>query len=170
MELMAMVMWTIWHRRSQVKVGSKDFPILQVVPWAPQALSNFKKFNVSLPSQLDGTKNSQAQSRWSTPPRDYFKINFDEATFPELGKAGLWVVIRDWRGNVVASLSEQAPLPFSPDIVEAMATARAFLLLRSSVSNPSSLKEIHKLWSTPSILPKAPFLPLATLSLWLNPP
>jgi len=40
------------------------------------------------------------------------------------GRAGLGVVIRDWRGNVVASLSEQGPLPFSLDIVEAMAATR----------------------------------------------
>ena len=42
-----------------------------------------------------------------------------------MGKAGLGVVIRNCQGNVMASLSEQAPLPFSPDIVEAMAAARA---------------------------------------------
>ena len=42
-----------------------------------------------------------------------------------MGKAGLGVVIRNCQGNVMASLSEQAPLPFSPDIVEAMAAATA---------------------------------------------
>ena len=42
-----------------------------------------------------------------------------------MGKAGLGVVIRNCQGNVMASLSEQAPLPFSPDIVETMAAARA---------------------------------------------
>ena len=68
---------------------------------------------------------SRVQSQWSTPPIDCFKVNFDGATFPEMGKAGLGVVIRNWQGNVMASLSEQAPLPFSPDIVKAMATAKA---------------------------------------------
>lgn len=66
-----------------------------------------------------------ARSQWSPPPIECFKINLDGATFPDLGKAGLGVVIRDCTGNVVASLSEQAPLPFSPVIVEAMAAARA---------------------------------------------
>ena len=47
--------------------------------------------------------------------------------FPELGKAGLGVVIHDSQGSVIASLSEQAPLPFSSDIVEAMAAARALV-------------------------------------------
>jgi len=52
-------------------------------------------------------------------------LNFDGAVFPELGKAGLGVVVHDNHGNAITSLSEQAPLPFSPVIVEAMAIARA---------------------------------------------
>ena len=42
-----------------------------------------------------------------------------------MGKAGLGVVIRDSRGQALASLSEHASLPFSPEIVKAMAAARA---------------------------------------------
>ena len=42
-----------------------------------------------------------------------------------MGKAGLGVIIRNSRGQALASLSEQALLPFSPEIVEAMAAARA---------------------------------------------
>ena len=42
-----------------------------------------------------------------------------------MGKASLGVVIQDSRGQALASLSEQASLPFSPEIVEAMATTRA---------------------------------------------
>ena len=47
------------------------------------------------------------------------------AIFPELGKAGLGVVVHDSQGNANASLSEQAPLPFSSDVMEAMAATRA---------------------------------------------
>ena len=42
-----------------------------------------------------------------------------------MGKTGLGVVIQDSRGQALSSLSEQASLPFSPKIVEAMAVARA---------------------------------------------
>ena len=35
------------------------------------------------------------------------------------------MVVHDGQGNAIASFSKQAPLPFSPDIVEAMAAARA---------------------------------------------
>ena len=42
-----------------------------------------------------------------------------------MGKAGLGVVIRNSRGQALASLLEQTNLPFSPDITEALATATA---------------------------------------------
>ena len=41
-----------------------------------------------------------------------------------LGKAGLGVVVHDCQGKAIDSLSEQAPLPFLPVIMEAMAAAR----------------------------------------------
>ena len=47
LELLAMVLWTIWYRRNQLRVVSKDFPISQVVPQASHALSDIKQFNVS---------------------------------------------------------------------------------------------------------------------------
>ena len=96
-----------------------------MIPQASQALSDFKLHNISLPSLQGVAGQVRAQAQWTPPPRDCFKVNFDAAIFPELGKAGLGVVIRNWQGNVMASFSEQAPRPFSPDIVEAMAAARA---------------------------------------------
>ena len=41
-ELMTMVMWTIWHRRNQLRVSSIDFPQSQVIQQAIQALSTFQ--------------------------------------------------------------------------------------------------------------------------------
>ena len=67
------------------------------------------------------------RAQLSSPQPNCFKLNFDEAIFPELGKAGLGVVINDSQGIVIASLLEQAPLPFSSNIVEAMAAARALV-------------------------------------------
>ena len=42
-----------------------------------------------------------------------------------MGKVGFGVVIWNNKGQALASLSKQASLPFSPNITEAMATARA---------------------------------------------
>nr|XP_023911306.1 uncharacterized protein LOC112022914 [Quercus suber] len=45
-------------------------------------------------------------------------------------RAGLGVVVRNSHGNAIASLSEQALLPFAPVIVEAMAAARAMIFAK----------------------------------------
>ena len=47
-----------------------------------------------------------------------------------MGKVGLGVVIRNSRGQALASLSEQANLPYSPDITKALAAARAISFAR----------------------------------------
>ena len=121
-----MVMWTIWHRRNQLRVSSIDFPRSQVIQQATQALSTFQHSQQSL-SQPSATQRTQPRTLWCPPPPNCFKLNFDGASFPELDKAGLGVVVHDSQGSMIASLSEQAPLPFSSDIVEAMAAARALV-------------------------------------------
>ncbi|XP_075650224.1 uncharacterized protein LOC142620799 [Castanea sativa] len=63
--------------------------------------------------------------RWSPPPPNSLKVNFDGATFKDIGRAGLGVVVRDCQGHALASLSERVPFPFSSDLVEALAAARA---------------------------------------------
>ena len=52
-------------------------------------------------------------------------MNFDGATFKEIHKAGLGIVIRNSLGQPIASLSKLVNLPYSSDIVEAMAATRA---------------------------------------------
>lgn len=52
-------------------------------------------------------------------------MNYDGATFNEQGKAGIVVVIRNSEGAVMASLSQQVPLPATVAQVEALAARRA---------------------------------------------
>lgn len=66
-----------------------------------------------------------SRDRWSPSAEGEIKINFDGAQFRDMGKAGLGVVIRNSRGQALASLLEQASLLFSSDITEALAAARA---------------------------------------------
>jgi len=118
-----MVMWTIWHRRNQIRAKNEDYPISQVVPIAEQALQVFMQANHAAPTQ--SVTNASPQIRWTPPPTNYPKVNFDGATFKDIGRAGIDAVICDNHGQVIASLSEQVNLPFSSDMVEAQAAARA---------------------------------------------
>ena len=52
-----------------------------------------------------------AHVRWSPPTENLYKANFDAALFDHLGFAGLGVVVRDCKGNVLAALSQKVALP-----------------------------------------------------------
>ncbi|XP_023908714.1 uncharacterized protein LOC112020383 [Quercus suber] len=106
-----------------MRVKNEDFPISQVGPFALQALQDFSCANSI--AQAPTVTKFPSHSRLSPPPLSSLKVNFDEATFKDIGKAGLGVVIRNGHGQVLASLSEQIHLPFSSDMVEALAAARA---------------------------------------------
>ena len=121
---MAMVMWTIWHRRNQLRVSINDSPKAQVLQRASQALATFQQSQQSLIHHLAITQ-PQPRAQWLPPLANCLKLNFDGAVFLELGKSCLGVVVHDCQGNAIASLLEQAPLSFSSDIVEAMAATRA---------------------------------------------
>nr|XP_023924334.1 uncharacterized protein LOC112035735 [Quercus suber] len=149
---MAMVMWTIWYRRNQLRVRTVDFPKTQVPQQATQALSTFQQSQSSIINNAAATR-PQNRVQWRPPPANCVKLNFDGTIFPELGKAGLGVVVHDCHGNAIASLSEQASLPFAPVIVVAMAAARAItfaqeLGLQEFMLEGDSIAVINTLKST----------------------
>nr|POE97173.1 hypothetical protein CFP56_20025 [Quercus suber] len=85
-ELLASVMWTLWHRRNKVRTSSADFPLAQVAPSAIQTLELFRQAN-----SVDATHYRdfpQPRVRWSPPAEGEIKVNFDGAQFKDLGKAG----------------------------------------------------------------------------------
>ena len=47
-ELLALIMWTLWHRRNQVQTSPKDYPLFQVVPTVSQVLADFKQVNSTM--------------------------------------------------------------------------------------------------------------------------
>jgi len=49
--------------------------------------------------------------KWSPLDEDYYKVNFKGAIFKEEDKASIGVIIRNCHGMVMASLSQNIPLP-----------------------------------------------------------
>ena len=43
--------------------------------------------------------------RWTKPPEDFYKANFDAALFENSNMVGIEVVIRDCNGNIIGALS-----------------------------------------------------------------
>ena len=76
-ELLASVMWTIWHRKNRVRTSPKEFPLAQVAPTATQALEVFQQANLDAATHFRDPHCSR--DRWSPPAEGEIKINFDGA-------------------------------------------------------------------------------------------
>ena len=64
---------------------------------------------------------------WRPPEHDHFKVNFDAAVFKSFNLADIGVVIRDWRGDVVAALSMPTALASTVTDLEALACCHAVM-------------------------------------------
>ena len=60
--------------------------------------------------------------RWSRPLEGIYKVNFDATMFENSSCTGIGVAIRDSVGEIIATLSQRIPHPFSVEMEEAMAT------------------------------------------------
>ena len=65
---------------------------------------------------------------WQAPVQHAYKVNFDGAVIIDEGLAGLGVVIRNDHGLIMASLTQQIPLPSSVIEVEVLAARKALEL------------------------------------------
>lgn len=95
-ELMVVIMWNIWFRRNQLRVSNKDHPMSQVIPTSQQSLTDYQQ--ASNIQRAQKVTPPPTQVAWHPPPDGCLKINFDGATFSDINKAGLGVVIRDGFG------------------------------------------------------------------------
>lgn len=64
-----------------------------MIPQATQALADFLRTDPVTPAHSSVCTSSRV--RWSPPLEGSIKIDFDGATFQDLGKAGLGVAIRE---------------------------------------------------------------------------
>ena len=87
---------------------------------------------------------------WKPPDPRQVKTNFDGAIFEDLLEAGIRVIIRNSKGEVLAALSKRIPTPSSVVILESFAARRAVQFiheigLRSSIFNGDSTTSISAL-------------------------
>nr|XP_023920721.1 uncharacterized protein LOC112032192 [Quercus suber] len=54
-----------------------------------------------------------------------YKENYDGAVFAESEEAGIGVIVRDSKGDVIAALAEKIPYPGSVEVLEALVARRA---------------------------------------------
>ena len=128
LDLFAMIVWLLWHRRNQIRVGNAATSLDQIVASARQQLQDYNRMQLAKPTSK--TANLHLAVTWSPPHAPFLKINYDGAVFWDSNNAGLGAVVRDSTRGVLASLAENIPLPQTVADVEAAATRRAILLAK----------------------------------------
>jgi hypothetical protein len=76
----------------------------QVVREAIEVLSTFKLLTAT-PAEGNEMINVQRPVVWQAPPPGFYKVNWDVAVDIKRRKMGFWAIIRDYRGQVVATCS-----------------------------------------------------------------
>ena len=117
----AMVAWSIWERRNRLRVGQPLWKVDEVVQRASELLHEFQDVQKLVHQAVRRSEDL----RWKPPNFGLYKINFDGAVFGDQVSAGIGVVIRDWEGQIIATLSQKVWYPGSVDLVEALAACRA---------------------------------------------
>ena len=119
-ELFSLVIWNLWNHRNNPQLGKAALPLGKILEhsweWQIEALTS---------AATSSLHRSQHQASWSPLKALRYKINYDATTFAKDNKASLGVVIRNSESLVMASLTQQVPLPATVIKIEALATQRA---------------------------------------------
>ena len=109
------------HQRNQVRL---HIPCCNYDQVASQAKAKLAEFDAALPPKPPVLPRQKVL--WKPRPEpSIFKINFDRAVFTNEKKSGIGVGIRDYQGQVIASLAQQLPHALLPIEVEVLAAAHA---------------------------------------------
>jgi hypothetical protein len=135
-QLFATTTWLIWYQRNCQRLNQQQAPINQLRMRAQQLLSEFLAAQVSH-SSTTGQPAPPIKVSWQPPQPGRYKANFDGAFFEESNEAGVGVIIRNHKGEVMASLCQRIPFPHSVEAMEAYAARSAVQL-----SSELGLKEV----------------------------
>ena len=76
--LLAFTSWSVWNRRNQLHFKENACPLNQILPLAKERKREFQCLQpITLRMQ------HRKHTRWKPPERDYYKVNYDGATFKQ---------------------------------------------------------------------------------------
>ena len=99
--LFAMVVWVVWKRQNDMRIGKRGENLPNLVQQARNRLQDFLLHNsvATVPTR-------RPPMQWQPLVHQQYKINFYEALFKDENQAGIGVVIRDSKGQVMVSLAQ----------------------------------------------------------------
>ena len=121
LQLFTMVSWLIWFHRNRIRMNQPTNQISRIVPRAQELITEFITGQDRPPITSMQPRASDV-IKWNPPAEGRYKVNYDDAIFSTTNDAGLGVIIRNARGEVMGSLCQRVPFPHSVEAVEAAAT------------------------------------------------
>ena len=118
-EPFAVTTWSIWNQRNRVRMHQPSCSAHLLAATAKERLAEFLSVQPAAPLPIPKTR-----VQWQPPPQGMVKINFDGAASKDQ-ISGIGVVLRNERGLVLASLSQNIPQVCKPLDIETLASSRA---------------------------------------------
>ena len=101
LELFAMTAWSIWNQRNLVRMHTPCCNMNRIAQVSKERLEEFTAVIPPKPPPYP-----KPRIVWKPPSTNMLKINFDGAVFRKENRSGVGVVIRNFEGLVLASLSQ----------------------------------------------------------------
>ena len=120
MELFGVVAWFIWSHRNRLRLNEKGLPSEKIFKATKIYLLNYQAKCLTF-----RMKQPKENTKWQPPVEGIYKTNYDGAVFTESGEAGIGVIVRDARGEVITALAEKILYPGSVEVLEALAARKA---------------------------------------------
>ena len=124
LELFLTVAWAIWVNRNKVTHEDKCSSPSKV--WQ-MAKNSIEEFNDAATIDLFTPRPSHLYN-WSPPPPCVFKINVDGSLSDLEESSNIGVIIRDCKGQIVATLCKPLQSHYTADLVEVLAMEQGILL------------------------------------------
>ena len=132
-EIFDMIAQRLWLRRNAVIHGEIFMEPNKLFRLAIEAVEEFHKAQEE--GKIDSLRDPQTEAlqvveKWSPPPGDFVKMNWDAATDISQGRIGLGCVARSSNGCFLAARSRTSKARAEPAVVEALAAAQAVAFAR----------------------------------------
>ncbi|KAK3189665.1 hypothetical protein Dsin_029226 [Dipteronia sinensis] len=125
-ELFCVVIWRIWFGRNSIKHSQLDFIWKDVINWSEVFLSDFHRATSSL-QYMPSLNGNKLTCKWTPPSEGMYKVNCDTAVDRINSKVGFGIVIRNSKGEVMASCAQSMVANFS------VKTAKLFAVWKSII-------------------------------------
>ena len=101
------IAWNIWRNRNGIRHGKEPKKKENLILEASRFISEFQVVqDPPIPSIC------RSQTSWLPPEPSVYKANVGGVVFKNLSSAGMGVLIRDYKGQVVVALSQRVFCPF----------------------------------------------------------